>query len=83
MVVLATAPAEVHLSTGRHGAVKKYAVREGLAKLAHPLVAGESMRAAMIRQGVVVAECTPEQEGFVVEEQPRTYNFNAYVAMSA
>ena len=80
--MFATAPAEVHLSASKSTPPKKHAVREGLTKLSHPLVAGESMRAVMVRQGAVVAECAPGDGQFKVEEHPETYNFNAYVVMS-
>ena len=81
-MILATAPATLHLSTTEEGPATRHAVREGLTKLSHPLVAGESMRASMIRHGEIVAYCAPETEEFVVEERPRNYNFNVYVAMS-
>ncbi|KAH9935091.1 glycoside hydrolase family 71 protein [Epithele typhae] len=86
VVVLATAPAEVRLATsdleGEAAAERSYPVREGLTKLSHPLVARESMKATMIRDGRVVAECAPERAGFRVQARPRTYNFNAFVATS-
>ena len=79
----ATAPAEVYLSTAQTGPAVRHLVREGLTKLSHPLVAGESMRAVVIRGGATVAECAPERDGFVVAAHPETYNFNVYVAESA
>ena len=82
VVVFATAPAVMYLSTSKNAPPKKHAVREGLTKLSHPLVAGESMRAVMMRQDTVVAECAPRGGQFKVEEHPETYDFNAYVAMS-
>ena len=80
--MFATAPAEMYLSTSKNAPPKKHAIREGLTKLSHPLVAGESMRAVMVRQGTVVAQCAPGNGQFKVEKHPETYNFNAYVAMS-
>lgn len=84
VVVFATGPAEVHLSTGSDDAQARRAwvVEKGVSKLSHPMMAGGSMKATMVRDGVVVAECAPERDGFRVEERPRTYNFNAYVAAS-
>lgn len=84
VVVFATGPAEVHLSTGMDDTgVRVWMVEGGVAKLSHPMVAGGSMKAKMVRDGVVVAECAPERDGFRVEECPKTYNFNAYVAASS
>lgn len=40
------------------------------------------MYAKMVRNGAVVAECAPARAGFEVQERPRTYNFNVYVAAS-
>ncbi|KAM5537876.1 hypothetical protein V8D89_008352 [Ganoderma adspersum] len=83
-VVLSTGPAEVRLSTGSDDAqARAWTVEKGLSKLSHPIVAGGNMKATMVRDGVVVAECTPEHDGFRVEKNPRTYNFNVYVAASS
>lgn len=40
------------------------------------------MKAQVIREGTVVAECAPGLDEFVVQERPQTYNFNAFVTMS-
>ena len=84
VIVFATGPTEVHLSTGLDEAKKQvWTVEGGLSKLSHPIVAGGSMKATMVRDGVIVVECAPERDGFRVERNPKTYNFNAFVAASS
>ena len=58
-------------------------VPAGVTKLSHPVDPRGSMRARMERNGVTVAECMPERDGFQFQEHPKTYNFNVYCAMSS
>ncbi|KAI0732491.1 glycoside hydrolase family 71 protein [Fomitopsis betulina] len=83
VVVFAVAPAVVTISSSddrRDAQVVN--VPAGVTKLSHPVNPKGSMRARMERDGVVAAECIPEQDGFRFQERPKTYNFNAYCAMS-
>ncbi|TFY78477.1 hypothetical protein EWM64_g5537 [Hericium alpestre] len=84
VVVFATAPAIVILDTGAQtpSTPGRHDIGAGVTKLAHKLVAGGGMRGQTIRGGTVVAECAPSPEEYKFEARPRTYNFNAYVAMS-
>ncbi|TBU46665.1 glycoside hydrolase family 71 protein [Dichomitus squalens] len=82
VVVLATGPAEVLLATSDDAPAERWVVKNGVSKLSHPMVAGASMKATMVRDGIVVAGCTPRRDGFRVEKSPKTYNFNVYVAAS-
>ncbi|KAI0753394.1 glycoside hydrolase family 71 protein [Daedaleopsis nitida] len=76
-------PAEVRLSATQDGlSERSYSIGQGLSKLSHPMVAGGGMRARLMRDGEIVAECSPSREEFVVRERPETYNFNVYVASS-
>ncbi|KAI0800253.1 glycoside hydrolase family 71 protein [Fomes fomentarius] len=83
VIVFATEPTEVHLSSTTAGnSGQTYLVHRGVSKLSHPIVPGGSMHAKMVRNGAVVAECAPSRAEFEVQEQPRMYNFNVYVAAS-
>ncbi|KAI0764415.1 glycoside hydrolase family 71 protein [Trametes elegans] len=83
IVVFATDVVEVHVcgDDGKPPA-QKWLVGKGVWKLSHPMATGNGMRAQLIREDAVVAECAPSRDEFVVQERPRTYNFNAFVAMS-
>ncbi|KAI0352048.1 glycoside hydrolase family 71 protein [Trametes cingulata] len=83
VVAFATAPAEVRIWAKDEHDARTYKVGPGVHKLSHPMLAGGGMNAQIIRAGEVFAECTPGPEEFVVQEKPRTYNFNAFVAVSA
>lgn len=83
VVVFAREPTEVHLSSTTAGnSGQTCFVHRGVSKLSHPIIPGGSMYAKMVRNGAVVAECAPARAGFEVQERPRTYNFNVYVAAS-
>ena len=82
VVVFATAPAEVLLATSDEAPAQRRSIERGLSKLSHPMVAGASMKATMVRNGVVVAECAPKWDEFRVDRCPTTYNFNVYVGAS-
>lgn len=51
-----------------------------MVKLSSPLKVGGGIKVIMLRNGVVVAECTPV--GYRFEARPGVYNFNVFVAMS-
>lgn len=79
-VVFATAPATVELyttETRKH----TFSVAPGMTKLSCPLKADGGMKATMIRDGEVVASCSPV--GYRFESRPGVYNFNVVVAVSA
>ena len=83
MVVFAVAPAEVMISSSDNGQDSQVVnVPAGVTKLSHPVDPNGSMKARMERVGVIVAECTPERDGFRFQAHPKTYNFNVYCAMS-
>ena len=82
VVILATAPATAILSCSSESALVSCDVKAGITKLKYDMVLGEAMKAQVIRDGNVVAECAPTHEEFHFEEKPEVYNFNAYVAMS-
>ena len=78
-VVFATAPTTVELyttETRKH----TFSVAPGMTKLSCPLKADGGMRAMMIRDGKVVASCSPV--GYRFEGRPGVYNFNVVVAVS-
>ena len=57
-------------------------MNKGVSTLSHPLTAGGSMKATMLRNGTIIAECAPTRDEFRVHERPRTYNYNVFVAAS-
>ncbi|KZT21111.1 glycoside hydrolase family 71 protein [Neolentinus lepideus HHB14362 ss-1] len=79
VVVMATAPAIITLSSGSEDA-KSFQLHAGLSKLCHPLVPGGTMRAELGRDGVLVTSCKPDS--FEFQSCPVLYNFNALVAKS-
>ncbi|KAI0366749.1 glycoside hydrolase family 71 protein [Pilatotrama ljubarskyi] len=83
VVVFATAPAEVRIWAKDDRDARTWTVGTGIHKLSHPMVVGGSINAQIIRAAQVVAECRPTPDEFVVQERPRTYNYNAFVAMSS
>ncbi|PIL27172.1 hypothetical protein GSI_04407 [Ganoderma sinense ZZ0214-1] len=83
VIILSMGPVEVYLSTGPDDAqARAWTVEKEVAKLWHSMAAGGSMNATMIRNGIAVAECAPERHSFLVEKNPKTYSFNAYVVAS-
>ncbi|KJA28763.1 glycoside hydrolase family 71 protein [Hypholoma sublateritium FD-334 SS-4] len=80
MVVFATAAATVDAYTTNTNKVS-FAVKAGMSKLSFPLLADGGMKAVMVRNGAVVAECNPTTYRF--ESRPGVYNFNTLVAMSS
>ncbi|KAK7472366.1 hypothetical protein VKT23_000483 [Stygiomarasmius scandens] len=79
IVIFAREHASVELSTGEQ--IRKYQVCKGVNLLSMRLEEGHGMGARMYREGVTVAECVPS--GYCFEAHPRTYNFNAFTAMSS
>ncbi|KAF8957310.1 glycoside hydrolase family 71 protein [Flammula alnicola] len=79
MVVFATAEASIEAYTTDDTKVT-FSVKAGMTKLSFPLKADGGMKASMIRNYRVVAECNPIAYRF--ESRPGVYNFNACVAMS-
>lgn len=80
VIVLATKPAVLITQTTEMNQ-QKHQVDAGLNRVCFPLEPGGGMKAVMIRNNIVVAECTPI--GYRFEERPGVYNFNAYVSMSS
>jgi glucan endo-1,3-alpha-glucosidase len=58
----------------------RFACPAGVSKLSCPLKIGHGMRVELVRNGVVVALCHPEEYRF--RAKPEVYNFNVYVAAS-
>ena len=83
VVILATEPAEVRMWARDDRPDRTFSVGKGLSKLSYPMEVGGGMGAQIIHNGMVVAECAPSKDEFVVQERPQTYNFNAFVAMSS
>ncbi|KAI0629701.1 glycoside hydrolase family 71 protein [Trametes polyzona] len=83
LVVFTAGPAEVRISTGDNDPGQVWTVGRGVHKLSHPMMPGRGVAAQVIREGLVVAQCAPSTDEFVVQERPQKYNFNAFVAMSA
>ena len=79
VIVFATHPAIVETYTTEEMKTI-HEVDAGMSKLSFPLHPGGGVKAVMIREGTVVANCTPI--GYRFESRPGVYNFNAYVAMS-
>lgn len=82
VVIFATAPATVILSCSDELSSTLCDVQAGITNLKHDIVPGKGMKAQIVRDGNVVAECAPEHKEFHFRENPQIYNFNAYVAMS-
>ncbi len=82
LVVFTTGPARVRVWARDDVPGRTWTVGRGVHKLSHSMVPGGGMRAQVIRGDVVVAECAPSVEEFVVQERPQTYNFNVFTAMS-
>ncbi|KAH9927778.1 glycoside hydrolase [Fomitopsis serialis] len=83
VVVFAMAPAVVTTSSSDDGHDAQIVeVPSGVSKLSHQVDPKGSMRVRMERDGVLVAQCTPERHGFRFQERPGVYSFNVYCAMS-
>ncbi|KAH9856724.1 glycoside hydrolase family 71 protein [Lenzites betulinus] len=83
VIVFTTGPAYICVGTQDHTSDVMWAVGGGMHKRAYPMSPGGGMKAQIIRNGAVVAECAPSLDEFRVRERPQVYNFNAFVAMSA
>ena len=81
MVVLATAPGTISLSSGEDA--KSWDIPAGLSKLSYPLEHGGTMRALLYRDEDLVAHVDATEFGFNFNPSPRVYNFNVLVAMSS
>lgn len=79
VVVFACAPCIALLSLGDESP-SHFSCPAGVSKLSCSLRIGQGMRAELVRDGVVVAHCFPQEYQFKAE--PKVYNFNAYVAAS-
>ncbi|KAI0074840.1 glycoside hydrolase family 71 protein [Panus rudis PR-1116 ss-1] len=56
-----------------------------LSKFSHSMVPGEGMRAELRREGKVIVVCDPSLDSsvpFKVDQDPKIYNFNAFVCSS-
>jgi len=81
IVVLATAPGTIWLSSGEH--TKSWNIPAGLSKLSHSLKPGGTMRASLYRDENLVAHVDAAELGFCFNPSPRVYNFNVLVAASS
>ena len=79
MVVFARAPCIALLAAGDESP-SRFSCLAGVSKLSCPLRSGQGMQAKLVRDGVVVAQCHPQEYQFKAE--PEVYNFNVYVAAS-
>jgi len=79
VVVFAKAPCIALLAAGDERP-SRFSCPAGVSKLSCSLRIGHGMRAELIRDGVVVAQCHPREYQFKAE--PQVYNFNVYVAAS-
>ncbi|KAL1677782.1 glycoside hydrolase family 71 protein [Schizophyllum commune] len=70
-VAMTSGPATVTLNG------QSFDVPAGLTRLAVPLAAGEGMEGSISRDGAETVQLKPE---FTFEANPKTYNFNAFVA---
>lgn len=81
IIIFAKYPAAVRIYTSESEKdMKESKIKAGMTKLSSPLEVGGGIRVVMVRDGGVVAECTPV--GYRFEARPGVYNFNAFVAMS-
>ena len=78
-VVFARAPC-IALLAASDESPSRFSCPAGVSKLSCPLRVGQGMRAVLVRDGVVVAQCHPQEYQFKAE--PGVYNFNVYVAAS-
>ncbi|KAI0061704.1 glycoside hydrolase [Artomyces pyxidatus] len=79
-VAMTTAPATVTLSTGI-GAPQTFSVPAGMTKLSVPLSPGGVMHGTIERNGQTIVDFQPA--GFVFQDSPQVYNFNAFAAVSS
>ena len=78
VVVLAAAPSTVVFLLSSQCA--EVSVSMGLSELSMPLIPGDTVRVALVRNGNIVVEVWPKN--FTFRETTTTYNYNAFVAMS-
>lgn len=78
-VVFTTGPAKVELYAANGNKVT-FDVPAGMTKLSRDSMPDGGMRGTIVRNGAIVADCTPV--GYRYETRPGVYNFNAAVAMS-
>ena len=79
VVVFACAPCIALLAAGDERP-SRFTCPAGVSKLSCSLRIGHGMHAMLVRDGVVVAQCHPQE--FRFQAEPKVYNFNAYVAAS-
>jgi glucan endo-1,3-alpha-glucosidase len=79
VIVFARAPCIALLSAGDESP-SRFPCLAGVSKLSYSLKVGQGMQVKLVRDGVVVAQCHPQEYQFKAE--PELYNFNAYVAAS-
>ncbi|KAJ3564227.1 hypothetical protein NP233_g8433 [Leucocoprinus birnbaumii] len=81
IVVFATAPATIKIQTSNSKACTRHVdIEAGVIKLSSPLEIGGGIKVVMLRDDLVMAECTAI--GYRFEERPGVHNFNAFVAAS-
>ncbi|KAJ2918338.1 hypothetical protein MD484_g2127, partial [Candolleomyces efflorescens] len=78
-VVFTTAPSKVELYTSNDRKMV-FDVPAGMTKLSRDSEPDGGMRGTIVRDGKIVADCSPI--GYRYESRPGVYNFNAAVAMS-
>jgi hypothetical protein len=78
-VAILSAPATVTIDTG-DGQTQSFDGKAGLNKFSVPLTAGSTMAGTVARDGSTVAQV--QGQGFTFDPNPKTYNFNAFVASS-
>ncbi|RDB17844.1 Glucan endo-1,3-alpha-glucosidase agn1 [Hypsizygus marmoreus] len=76
-VVMTTAPSNVVLSTSPSKS-QTFSVPAGLTKLSIPITAGGTMKGTIERDGKALVTLNPSD--FQFQANPKTYNFNAFVA---
>ncbi|TFK64615.1 hypothetical protein BDN72DRAFT_254871 [Pluteus cervinus] len=79
-LVMATQPAIVTLSTSNSSS-QTFNVPAGVSKLSMPISAGGFMKGSIVRNGQTILELNPAQFSF--SANPKTYNFNAFVASAS
>ncbi|GLB38313.1 putative glycosyl hydrolase family 71 [Lyophyllum shimeji] len=77
VVVMTTAPSTVVLSTSPINS-ETFQVPAGLTKLSIPIAAGGKLKGMIARGGKTLVTLNPEK--FAFQANPKTYNFNAFVA---
>ncbi|CCM03533.1 uncharacterized protein FIBRA_05667 [Fibroporia radiculosa] len=80
-VVFATAPGTVTLSSG--SSTTNASVPAGVTKLSLPLTPGSGMSGTLSRNGATVVQVAPSASQYTFNQNPQTYNYNAFVAYAS